>query len=144
MTRSAHPAGVFLAFVGAVLVGVGGFLPWLAAYHGRPRVTGRDVRVHDLFHGISDRAADFTSSAALVLVGCGAVMLLGALVASRSLVILGVLVGAALTVSWIVLEAVHRAPADFGAGALRVGAWVVLGGLLLGLIGTIRLRRARA
>jgi hypothetical protein len=132
---------VFLAYVGAVLLGVGAFGPWLAATGGHAQLTGRDIRVHDLLYGLSGHATRFRGSAALVLVIAALVILLGAVYASRFLVFLGLLVGGAVIVDWIVREALRKAPAHFGVADLRLGSWLVLAGVVLGFIGFVALRR---
>jgi FtsH-binding integral membrane protein len=121
--------------VAALLVGVGGFLPWL---HGH---SVAHIPLRDLVHGINGHQTTLAQSMADVLVGCALVALLAAFFGSRILAALAGVVGLALVVAWFVLEEHALSPHRLGATQLQTGFWVTAAGVLLAIFGAVMLRR---
>jgi hypothetical protein len=121
--------------VATVLVGAGGFLPWL---HGRSVAR---IPLRDLVHGITGHRATLDHSMADVLVLCALGCLLAALLGSRLLAAAAGVVGLALLVAWFAREDHALSPAKVGATQLQAGFWVTAAGVALTLAGAALLKR---
>jgi hypothetical protein len=123
-----------LSLLAATAVAVAAFLDWLA---GGVRPTR--VPVRDLYYGISDTTTGFWRSMALPLLAAAVLALLATLSGSRTVAWLSFLVALATTALWTVLTAVHRSDRnlEFTSRQWHIGYWLVLVGLLLGLIAAV-------
>jgi len=83
------------------------------------------------------------SSFALAAVACGALVAIGALAASRLLASLFSVLALTAPRLWIGLNASHYHAVDLLYSDLRIGAWLVIGGGLIGLVASFALRRSR-
>ncbi len=94
-----------------------------------------------MFHWHYQAASTFTLSFALIVVVVGALVFVGGIFASRLVAGLFSLVALAAAGVWIGLNATHYNPTSLPYTDLLLGAWLVIGGGLAGLIGSFFLRR---
>ncbi|MET8680103.1 hypothetical protein ABZW18_21590 [Streptomyces sp. NPDC004647] len=141
MARNA--LGSAVALIGATAAVLSPFRVW---YNGRE---GRDIRVEDLFGGITSVDAALWTSMLLPMVFAAVVTLLGVLFRSRLLVTVAGVVVLGFTVVWMVRQG--QAAGSLVAGGelgLGSGAALAVGGGLLILLGAVlmsgrRRRRSR-
>ncbi|MFF8832475.1 hypothetical protein [Streptomyces sp. NPDC015131] len=122
--------GAFLALVGAAAAVWSPFRAW---YDGRH---GRDVRVADLFEGISAARADLWTSLLLPFVFAALVTLVGLVLRSRLLVALAGVVVLGFTVLWMVRQgqAAGGLSVDSDGSGLGLGVAMAAGGGVLLLL----------
>jgi len=94
-----------------------------------------------MFHWHYQAASTFTLSFALIVVVVGALVFVGGIFASRLLAGLFSLVALAAAGVWIALNAARYNPTSLLYTDLRLGAWLVIGGGLVGLLGSFFVRR---
>jgi hypothetical protein len=141
MARNA--LGSAVALVGATAAVLSPFRVW---YNGRE---GRDIRVEDLYGGITSVDAALWTSMLLPMVFAAVVTLLGVLFRSRLLVALAGLVVLGFTVLWMVRQGQAAGSLVAGGeGGLGSGAALAVGGGLVILLGAVlmsgrRRRRSR-
>ncbi|MGH9231633.1 MAG: hypothetical protein ACRD07_23425 [Acidimicrobiales bacterium] len=128
-----RPSGQALTALGALALGVSAFFNWF------DDLDPTEIATRWLFWSDTQTTTDELASMAVPLLAAGLIALLGALIASRLLGGLGLLVGLATAVTWVVRTA--DVESGFGVGDLQEGAWIAFGGLVLLLIGVAGLRR---
>lgn len=121
--------GSLIALTGAAAAVWSPFRPW---YDGRH---GRDVRIEDLFSGITDNQAMLLSSLFLPMAFAALVALIGIALRSRLLVSLAGLVVLGFTGLWMVRQGQDAGELTFGTQGLGMGAASALGGGVLLLLG---------
>jgi len=125
-----------------IAIAAGAFLSWVNARGARPASGITHTSITGLFHW-SYQHSRLLLSFAVVVAAIGVLVFLGGLVASR--VLAGLFAFAALAAAglWIGLDANHYHSSDLPYSDLRLGAWLVIGGGLIGLIGSFFLRHRR-
>jgi hypothetical protein len=137
--------GAVIALLGAAAAVLSPFRAW---YDGRH---GQDIRIDDLFSGITGREAELFASVFLPLAFGALLTLVGVVLRSRLLVALAGVVVLGFTVLWMVRQGLELGsltaggPVGLGSGAALAvggGALILLGSLLMwGRRGTPRHRR---
>jgi hypothetical protein len=143
MRKQRRAAASILVLLCGLAIVAGAFLGWVTARGARPASGIRQTSITGLFHWSYQSTASFLSSFAMVVVVCGALVAIGGLVASRLLAGLFSVIALAAAGLWIALNAHHYQHSySLPYGDLRVGAWLVVAGGLIGLIGSFALRRS--
>ncbi|RIQ32155.1 hypothetical protein [Jiangella rhizosphaerae] len=140
MTTRQRAAGAVVAVLGALGVTASAYLDW---YGGRDAT---EIPLERLFQtSVSGAPSSYWNSMALALAVVSVLGVVGALLLSRFVLLLGWLIGAATLVLWIVMSA-NDDSLSVSAGDIQTGAWVCAVALLVllaGIIGMGRGRRAR-
>ncbi|SEE92226.1 hypothetical protein [Jiangella alba] len=135
MTTRQRATGAIVAVIGALGVTASGYLDWLG---------GRDateIPLERLFQTSSvGTPSSYWNSMALALAVVGLLGVLGALLLSRFVLILGWLVGAATLVLWLVMSA-NDDSLSVSVSDLQSGVWICGVALLVFLVGIIGMGR---
>ncbi|MEU5209615.1 hypothetical protein [Streptomyces sp. NPDC020742] len=123
--------GSLIALAGATAAVWSPFRPW---YDGRH---GSDVRIEDLFNGITPNGAALFGSVLLPLAFAALLTLIGVAMRSRFLVALAGLVVLGFTILWMVRQGQAASELTAGARGLGVGVANALGGGALMLLGAL-------
>ncbi|WP_425423885.1 hypothetical protein [Streptomyces catenulae] len=124
--------GSLIALIGATAAVWSPFRPW---YDGRP---ARDVRIEDLFGGLSRASAELLGSVFLPMAVAALLTLVGVALRSRALVALAGLVVLGFTVLWMVRQGQAAGSLTAGPrGGLGDGVAVAFGGGLLLLLAAL-------
>ena len=124
-----------------IAIAVGAFPTWVSARGRRPSSGIRHTAISGLFHWRYTYTGPFTLSFALIVVACGALVFVGGVFASRLVAGLFTLIALGAAGVWIGLNSSHYSPTNMPYSDLRLGAWLVLGGGLIGLFGSLLMRR---
>lgn len=135
-------ASILVLLCGLAIV-AGAFLTWVDARGARPASGIAHTSITGLFHWSYQVSAPFLRSFAIAVVVCGALVAVGGLAASRLLAGLFSVIALAAAGLWIGLNASHYHAANLLYSDLRIGAWLVIGGGLIGLVASFGLRRSR-
>jgi hypothetical protein len=127
-----------------IAIVAGAFLGWIDARGGRPASGITHTSITGLFHWSYRHSGSFLGSFGIVVAVAGALVFIGGFVASRLLAGLFALIALAAAGLWVGLDASHYHTSDLPYSDLRLGAWLAIGGGLVGLIGSFFLRRRRA
>jgi len=125
-----------------IAIAAGAFLSWVNARGARPAAGITHTSITGLFHW-NYQHSGWLASFGIVIAAAGALVFLGGIVASRLGAGLFALVALAAAGAWVGLDASHYHTSDLPYSDLRLGAWLALGGALIGLIGSFFLRRRR-
>jgi len=128
-----RPTAQALTALGALALGVSAFFNWF------DDLDATEIATRWLFWDDARTTGDELASMAVPLLAAALVALLGALIGSRLLGGLGLLVGLATAVTWVVRQA--DVDSGFGIGDIQEGGWIALGGLVLLVLGVVGLRR---
>ncbi|WP_405742760.1 hypothetical protein [Streptomyces sp. NBC_01525] len=127
--------GSLIALIGATAAVWSPFRPW---YDGRP---ARDVRIEDLFGGLSRASAELLGSVFLPMLFAALLTLVGVVLRSRALVALAGLVVLGFTILWMVRQGQAAGSLTAGPrGGLGDGVAVAFGGGLLLLLAALVMR----
>ncbi|WP_406211255.1 hypothetical protein [Streptomyces decoyicus] len=126
--------GSLIALVGATAAVWSPFRPW---YDGRH---GSDVRIEDLFNGITRSSAALFGSVVLPMAFAALLTLIGVALRSRALVTLAGLVVLGFTILWMVRQGQAASELTAGARGLGVGVANALGGGALLLLSALIMR----
>ncbi|MEV6568248.1 hypothetical protein [Streptomyces kronopolitis] len=126
--------GSLIALIGATAAVWSPFRPW---YDGRH---GVDVRIEDLFHGLTGNGAALFGSLLLPMAFAALLTLIGVALRSRLLVTFAGLVVLGFTVLWMVRQGQAATELTAGARGLGVGVANALGGGFLLLLGALIMR----
>ncbi|MGW1374825.1 hypothetical protein ACWD6P_11220 [Streptomyces sp. NPDC002446] len=126
--------GSLIALVGATAAVWSPFRPW---YDGRH---GSDVRIEDLFNGITRHGAALFGSVLLPMAFAAVLTLIGVALRSRALVALASVVVLGFTILWMVRQGQAASELTAGARGLGVGVANALGGGALMLLGALIMR----
>ncbi|MFI8996207.1 hypothetical protein [Streptomyces sp. NPDC053542] len=132
--------GSLIALIGAAAAVWSPFRPW---YDGRH---GADIRIADLFNGITGSGADVMRSLLLPMLAAAVLTLIGVVLRSRLVITLAGLVVLGFTVLWMVRQGQAAGSLTVGSGGrgLGLGVAVALGGGVLLLLGALLMRGRRA
>ncbi|WP_043264832.1 hypothetical protein [Streptomyces sp. CT34] len=126
--------GCLIALLGATAAVWSPFRPW---YDGRH---GSDVRIEDLFSGITDNGATLFGSLVLPMVFAGLLTLVGVVLRSRLLITVAGLVVLGFTILWMVRQGQTAGELAAGTHGLGIGAANALGGGALLILGALVMR----
>ncbi|MFG2829874.1 hypothetical protein ACGFWI_20810 [Streptomyces sp. NPDC048434] len=126
--------GSLIALAGAAAAVWSPFRPW---YDGRH---GSDVRIEDLFNGITRNSAALFGSVVLPMAFAALLTLIGVALRSRALVTVAGLVVLGFTILWMVRQGQAASELTAGARGLGVGVASALGGGALLLLGALVMR----
>ncbi|MGW8972314.1 hypothetical protein [Streptomyces platensis] len=126
--------GSLIALAGAAAAVWSPFRPW---YDGRH---GSDVRIEDLFNGVTRNSAALFGSVLLPMAFAALLTLIGVALRSRGLVALAGLVVLGFTILWMVRQGQAASELTAGARGLGVGVANALGGGALLLLGALIMR----
>jgi len=139
-TRRRGAVALLVALCG-IAIATGAFPTWVSARGHRPSSGIRQTAISGILHWHYSHTASFTLSFALIVVACGALVFVGGVFASRLVASLFSLIALAAAGVWIGLNATHYSPTSMPYSDLRLGAWLVLGGGLVGLVSSLFMRR---
>ena len=134
------PVAVLVALCG-VAIALASLQSWVRAGGTRPASGIEHTAIQGALHWQYQSTASFTNSFALVVLVAGALVFVGGVFASPLVASLFSFVALATTGVWIGLNATIYSPTDLRYGDLRLGAWLAIGGGLIGLMGSFFLRR---
>ena len=138
-TRRRAAVAVLVALCGLAIAG-GSALTWISARGRRPSSGIRHTAISAVLHWTYQPTGLFTHSFAMVILVAGALVFVGGLFGSRLLAGLFSLVALAASGAWIGLNASHYSPVNLPYSDLRLGAWLAVGGGLIGLISSFFMR----
>ncbi|WP_328386207.1 hypothetical protein OHS81_20950 [Streptomyces sp. NBC_00400] len=126
--------GSLIALAGAAAAVWSPFRPW---YDGRH---GSDVRIEDLFNGITRNGAALFGSVLLPMAFAALLTLIGVALCSRALITVAGLVVLGFTILWMVRQGQATSELTAGARGLGIGVASALGGGALLLLGALVMR----
>ncbi|MGW2921401.1 hypothetical protein ACWDBF_26500 [Streptomyces angustmyceticus] len=126
--------GSLIALAGAAAAVWSPFRPW---YDGR---RGRDIRIEDLFNGITPTSAALFGSVLLPMAFAALLTLIGVALRSRALITVAGLVVLGFTILWMVRQGQATSELTAGARGLGIGVASALGGGALLLLGALIMR----
>ncbi|MGW8553669.1 hypothetical protein [Streptomyces tubercidicus] len=126
--------GCLIALAGAAAAVWSPFRPW---YDGRH---GNDVRIEDLFNGLTRNSAPLFGSLLLPMAFAALLTLIGVALRSRGVVAFAGLVVLGFTILWMVRQGQAASELTAGARGLGVGVANALGGGALLLLGALIMR----
>ncbi|HEY1915398.1 MAG TPA: hypothetical protein VGH27_07460 [Streptosporangiaceae bacterium] len=144
MSTHVRPAAALLTALCGAAIGVGALLSWVAAQGRRPASGMTHTSITGLFHWAYHNSSPFLRSFSAVVVLIGVLVVIAGLVGWRLLTGLLSLVALAAAGLWLGLNTSHYHLASLQYSDLRVGAWLTVGGGLVGLITAFFLRTSRA
>lgn len=130
---------LLVALCGAAII-AGARLGWVTASGRRPASGITDTSVAGLLHWSYRPCSTYFASFSFAILVAGALVVLAGLLASRFLAALFSFVALAGAGLWIGLNATHFNPISLTSSDLRIGAWLTIGGALIGLIAAFFLR----
>jgi hypothetical protein len=140
MSTRRRASVALIVMIGGVAIAVGALLPWVAARGARPASGIGHTSIAKMFRW-SYETSSFVGSFGLVLLVAGVLVLVSGLLAARVAAAVFSFIALVVAGLWIALNANHFNPVDMPYSELRVGAWLAIGGGLVGLIGAFFLRR---
>lgn len=138
-TRRRAAVAVLVALCG-IAIAAGSVQTWITARGGRPDSGIRHTAISGVLHWSYQPTDLFTHSFAMVVLVAGALVFVGGVFASRLLAALFSLIALAASTAWIGLYATYYNPANLPYSDLRLGAWLALGGSLIGLLSSFSIR----
>jgi hypothetical protein len=139
--RGGRRSGVaVLVVICGIAITVGSIETWVSARGNRPASGIRHSAISGMLHWRYQPAPMFTSSFAMVVLVAGALVFVGGVFASRTLAGVASLIAVAASGVWIGLNASHYNPTPLPYSDLRLGAWLAIGGGLIGLISSFFVR----
>lgn len=132
-----RPRAAVLATIGTVAVAASAYFDWM----GNRSPVSEPLQELLLQPDTADTASSYWMSMAAPLVVVGAVGLVGALLLSRVVLWLALLLGLATVALWATGVVSDAAPGELTVADVQPGAWISAGGLLLLLLGAAALRR---
>jgi hypothetical protein len=122
-------------------IAAGAFPGWVSARGRRPSSGITHTAISGLLQWHYRNTGSFTLSFALIVVVSGALVFVGGVFASGLVAGLFALIALAAAGVWIGLNASHYSPTNLLYSDLRIGAWLVIGGGLIGFISSFFMRR---
>jgi hypothetical protein len=115
-------------------IAVGAVEPWIGARGRRPASGIRHTAIAGVLHWNYQPTTSFDRSFALVVVVAGALVFVAGVVASEFAAGVFSFIALATAGVWIGLNVSHYSPVNLPYTDLRIGAWLVIGGSMLGLL----------
>ncbi len=132
-------AATIVALCG-LAIAAGAIQSWIGARGHRPAAGISHTAIAGVVHWTYRYCASFDHSFAMVVVVSGGLVFLGGIVASELVASLFSFVALAASAVWIGLNATHYSPVNLPYTDLRTGAWLAIGGSLLGLMSSFFVR----
>jgi hypothetical protein len=126
-----------------IAIAVGATQTWVTARGHRPRSGIQHTAIAGVLHWHYQPTSSFTNSFAMAVIVAGALVFVGGVFASGLLAGLFSAIALAATGGWIGLNATHYSPASLTYTDLRLGAWLAIGGSLIGLLSSFFVRRGQ-
>ena len=117
-----------------VAIAIGAIEPWIAARGRRPASGIRHTAIAGVLHWSYQTTTSFDRSFAVVVLVAGVLVFIAGAVASEFAASLFSFIALAAAGVWIGLNVSHYSPVNLPYTDLRSGAWLVIGGSLLGLV----------
>jgi hypothetical protein len=130
---------VLVVLCGAAII-AGARLGWVTASGRRPASGITETSVAGLLHWSYQPCSTYFASFSFAILVAGALVVLAGLLASRFLAALFSLLALAGAGLWIGLNATHFSPISLTSSDLRIGAWLTIGGALVGFVSAFFLR----
>jgi hypothetical protein len=124
---------------GAAII-AGARLGWVTARGRRPASGITDTSVAGLLDWTYRPCSTYFASFSFAILVAGALVVLAGLLASRFLAALFSFIALAGAGLWIGLNATHFSPVNLTSSDLRIGAWLTIGGALVGFVSSFFLR----
>ncbi len=137
-----HAGAAVIVELCGVAIAVGALLTWIDARGSRPRSGISHTSVAGVLHWSYRTVAAFPRSFGMIVLVAGIGVLIAGLIGSRFLAGLFCLIALAAAGVWIGLNATHFSPIDMTYKDLQAGAWLTIGGGVVGQIGATLLRRS--
>jgi hypothetical protein len=122
-------------------IAFGSIQTWIGARGSRPGAGISHTAIAGLLHWTYLNSGTFTRSFAMVVVLAGGLVFVGGMVGSQQLASLFSFIALAASGLWIALYATHYSPTDLPYSDLRLGAWLAIGGSVIGLLSSFFVRR---
>ena len=139
-TRRRAAVAAIIALCG-MAIAVGSVQTWIGARGRRPSSGITHTAVAGVLHWNYHYSSSFTRSFAMVVVLAGGLVFVGGVLASQQVASLFSFIALAASGVWIGLNASHYSPTDLPYSDLRIGAWLAVGGSLIGLMSSFLVRR---
>ncbi len=124
-----------------IAISVGAIRTWVSARGPRPSSGIRHTAIAGILHWHYQTTSSFTNSFAMVIVVAGVLVFVSGVFASRLLAALFSVIALAAAGAWIGLNTAHYSPTSLTYNDLRFGAWLAIGGSLVGLLSSFFVRR---
>jgi len=127
-----------------IAISAGSRQTWVSARGPRPGSGIQHTAVAGVLHWRYQATGTFSSSFGMVVIIAGALVFIGGLLASQEFASLFSFIALAAAGLWIGLDATHYGTADLRYTDLRLGAWLVVAGSLVGLMSSFFVRHRPA
>jgi len=134
---------ILIALCG-IAISAGSIQSWVTARGPRPGSGIQHIAVAGVLHWRYQPTSTFSSSFGMVVIVAGALVFLGGLLASQEFASLFSFIALAAAGLWIGLDATRYSATDLRYTDLRLGAWLVVAGSLVGLMSSFFVRRRPA
>jgi hypothetical protein len=124
-----------------IAIAFGATQTWVGIRGHRPSSGIEHTAIAGVLHWHYQLTSSFTNSFAMVILVAGALVFVGGVFASGLLAGLFSLIALAAAGVWIGLNAAHFSPISLTYTDLRLGAWLAIGGSLIGLLSSFFVRR---
>jgi hypothetical protein len=124
-----------------IAISAGSIQTWVSASGPRPNSGIQHTAVAGVLHWRYQSTITFSSSFGLVVIVAGGLVFIGGVLASQQFASLFSIIALAAAGIWIGLNATHYSPTDLRYTDLRLGAWLVVAGSLVGLMSSFFVRR---
>ena len=142
-TRRRAAVAAVIALCG-IAISAGSIQTWVSARGQRPGAGIEHTAVAGTLHWHYQSTSTFSSSFAMVVIVAGALVFIGGVLASQQFASLFSFVALAASAVWIGLNATHYSPVSLPYTDLRLGAWLAVGGSLVGLTSSFFVRGRQA
>lgn len=124
-----------------IAISAGATQTWVSARGPRPIGGIQHTAIAGALHWHYQSTSSFTNSFAMVVVVAGALVFVSGVFAARLLAGLFSVIALAVSGVWIGLNATHYSSTSLTYTDLRLGAWLVIGGSVIGLLSSFFVRR---
>ena len=124
-----------------IAISVGSIQTWVSARGPLPSSGIQHTAVAGVLHWRYQSTSIFSSSFAMVVIVAGALVFVGGVLASQQFASLFSVIALAAAGVWLGLDATRYSPSDLRYTDLRIGAWIVGAGSLIGLMSSFFVRR---
>lgn len=140
MKKSRRPVVAILVALCGVAIAIGAIQPWVKPRGRRPGSGIGHTAIAGVTHWNYQHTPSFDHSFAVVVAVAGGLVFVGGLLASELVASLFSFIALAASGAWIGLNATHYSPVSLPYTDLRNGAWLAIGGSLLGLVSSFFVR----
>jgi hypothetical protein len=144
MRTRRRPAVAALIAVCGIAIAIGAIQTWVGSRGHRPTSGIEHTAIAGVLHWGYQSTDSFASSFAMVVLLAGALVFAGGILAVRQLASVFSFIALAASGIWIGLNAIPYSPTDLLYSDLRLGAWLAIGGGVIGLVSSFSVRRGQA